>query len=185
MIDLDIAPLASPVGPLCLVARGDTLLAIEFDEPVEEELVRRLGPVRLRRRRDPAGIAARLRAYFAGDLKALDPVAVDPGGTAFQRRVWELLRTIPSGTTTTYGELARRLGTPGASRAVGLANHDNPIPIVIPCHRVVGSRGHLTGYAGGLDRKRWLLEHEGVLLPLGRREPSATKPTKRRVATAE
>jgi methylated-DNA-[protein]-cysteine S-methyltransferase len=169
MIELDVAPLASPLGPLTLVARGPALVAIAFgEEPLEADLVRRLGPVALRRRRDPAGLATRVRAYFAGDLAAVDAIEVEPGGTAFQRCVWTLLRAVPAGTTVTYGELARRLGRPGASRAVGLANHDNPIPIVIPCHRVVGARGHLTGYAGGLERKRWLLEHEGALLRLER-----------------
>jgi methylated-DNA-[protein]-cysteine S-methyltransferase len=87
-------------------------------------------------------------------------------GTAFQKRVWNLLRDIPYGTTTSYGTLARRLGDPHATRAVGAANGQNPIPIIVPCHRVVGSRGELTGFGGGIDRKRWLLEHEGALLKL-------------------
>ena len=89
-------------------------------------------------------------------------------GAAFERRVWDQLRAIPYGATTSYGQLARRLGDPHATRAVGAANGKNPIPIIVPCHRVVGARGELTGFGGGLDRKRWLLEHEGVLLLLGR-----------------
>jgi methylated-DNA-[protein]-cysteine S-methyltransferase len=106
-----------------------------------------------------------VRAYLGGDLRALDDVAVNAGGTPFQARVWNELRRIPAGTTITYGELARRLGQPSANRAVGHANSLNPVAIVVPCHRVIGADATLTGYAGGLDRKRWLLQHEGVALP--------------------
>jgi methylated-DNA-[protein]-cysteine S-methyltransferase len=108
------------------------------------------------------GCAGRLHAYFEGALDALDAVLVDPGGTPFQRQVWSALRTIPPGTTVTYTTLAKRLGQPRAIRAVGLANSRNPISLVIPCHRVIGAGGHLTGYGGGIWRKRWLLEHEGA-----------------------
>lgn len=107
-----------------------------------------------------------LTEYFAGARTTFD-LPLEPGGTAFQRSVWEALRTIPYGTTTSYGTIARRLGDPHATRAVGAANGQNPIPIVVPCHRVVGSKGELTGFGGGLDRKRWLLEHEGALMGLG------------------
>ncbi len=100
--------------------------------------------------------------YFSGELSAIDALAVETGGTEFQRRVWSSLRSIPAGRTCSYGELAARLGCPKAVRAVGLANGANPVAIVIPCHRVIGSNGSLTGYGGGLDRKRWLLAHEGV-----------------------
>jgi methylated-DNA-[protein]-cysteine S-methyltransferase len=107
-----------------------------------------------------------LRAYFAGDLHALDTIAVDPlGGTPFQRRVWLALRSIPAGTTVSYQMLARRIRAPKAMRAVGAANGANPVPIVLPCHRVIGADGSLTGYGGGLPRKRWLLRHEAVPLP--------------------
>jgi methylated-DNA-[protein]-cysteine S-methyltransferase len=106
-------------------------------------------------------IAAAVAAYFAGCFDALDGLAVRTAGTDFQRQVWTALRTIPPGETTSYGELAVRLGRPQASRAVGLANGSNPVAIVAPCHRVVGSNGALTGYAGGLHRKEWLLAHEG------------------------
>ncbi len=108
-----------------------------------------------------------LDEYFAGGRTAFD-LPLDPTGSAFERRVWDALRAIPFGTTMSYSELARRLGDGRATRAVGAANGKNPIPIIIPCHRVVGSRGELTGYGGGLDRKRWLLEHEGALLALGK-----------------
>lgn len=102
-----------------------------------------------------------LEEYFAGTRTDFDlPLA--PAGTPFQQRVWTALRDIPYGATESYGSLARRLGAPGASRAVGLANGRNPIPIVVPCHRVIGSTGTLTGYAGGVERKRWLLDHEAL-----------------------
>src|SRR2546427_12385838 len=106
-----------------------------------------------------------LDEYFARTRTTFD-LPLDPPGTTFQQQVWDLLRTIPYGTTTSYGELARRLGDPRATRAVGAANGKNPIPIIVPCHRVVGARGELTGFGGGLDRKRWLLEHEGALMTL-------------------
>jgi len=107
-----------------------------------------------------------LAEYFARTRTTFD-VPLDPAGSAFQRRVWDALRAIPYGTTLSYSELARRLGDPRATRAVGAANARNPIPIIVPCHRVVGASGQLTGFGGGLDRKRWLLEHEGVLMMLG------------------
>jgi methylated-DNA-[protein]-cysteine S-methyltransferase len=120
-------------------------------------------------RRDPArcgAVAAQLGEYFARRREAFDLPLAPRGGTPFQRAVWAELGRIPYGTTISYGELARRLGRPGAARAVGAANHANPLPIVVPCHRVVGGDGSLTGYGGGLDRKRSLLSLEGVVLPL-------------------
>ena len=106
---------------------------------------------------------AQLRKYFAGTRRTFDlPLA--PRGTAFQQRVWAALRAIPYGETRTYGELAAAIGSPSASRAVGMANHHNPIPIVIPCHRVIGANGTLTGYAGGLEIKRKLLALEGIAI---------------------
>jgi methylated-DNA-[protein]-cysteine S-methyltransferase len=120
----------------------------------------RFGQVKLTRRSDANGFRTRIAAYFAGDLATLDTIRVNGGGTDFQVKVWRALRAILPGKTATYGEIAARLGCPSAARAVGLANSLNPIAIVVPCHRVVGVNGKLTGYAGGLDRKRWLLEHE-------------------------
>jgi methylated-DNA-[protein]-cysteine S-methyltransferase len=134
---------SSPAVPLSAGRRGGT----------EEEILERTG--------------AQLAEYFAGTRTTFD-LPLDPPGTAFERRVWDALRAIPYGTTVSYGELARRLGDGRATRAVGAANGKNPIPIIVPCHRVVGSRGELTGFGGGLERKRWLLEHEGVLMRLGR-----------------
>jgi methylated-DNA-[protein]-cysteine S-methyltransferase len=114
-----------------------------------------------------------LEDYFAGDLSAIDGIPVETGGTEFQREVWAALRRIPVGQTLSYGVLAVRLDRPKAVRAVGLANGANPIGIVVPCHRVIGADASLTGYGGGIERKRWLLEHEGVRLPVRRRAASA------------
>jgi O-6-methylguanine DNA methyltransferase len=160
----------SPVGDLLLAhdARG-TLRALDFGDS-EVRTLRVLsghyGGVDIERAPAPASTTRSLQAYFDGDLDALGDIRVATGGTDFQRRVWAVLREIPSGTTRTYGDLAAEIGEPGAARAVGLANGANPVAIVVPCHRVIGSRGALTGFGGGLDRKRWLLEHEGVLLAL-------------------
>ena len=109
---------------------------------------------------NPGGLSAAIGRFFAGDLQAIADLPVAMGGTPFQRAVWNALREIPCGETRSYGELARRIGNPAAVRAVGLANGANPVGIVIPCHRVIGANGTLTGYAGGVERKRWLLHHE-------------------------
>jgi methylated-DNA-[protein]-cysteine S-methyltransferase len=115
--------------------------------------------------RAPNAILKALEAYFAGEVTAIDSIPCLTGGTPFQRQVWGALREIPAGKTWSYTDMAVRIGTPKAVRAVGLANGSNPVGLVIPCHRVIGADGSLTGYGGGLDRKRWLLEHEGVLCP--------------------
>ncbi len=119
---------------------------------------------------DPAGITTAIHAYFAGDLRAIEglPVAF-AAGTEFQLRVWRALRAIPCGETCSYGQIARQIGNPAAVRAVGLANGANPIGVVVPCHRVIGTDGSLTGYGGGLERKRCLLAHERVTVPSARR----------------
>jgi methylated-DNA-[protein]-cysteine S-methyltransferase len=149
----------SPMGTLVLTGDDDgTVTGLRFDQP---------SAVPATWRRDDAAFGAaraQLAEYFAGDRETFDFPLRFAGGSAFERRVWEALRRIPHGTTTTYGEMARELGAEGAARAVGLANSRNPIAIVVPCHRVIGARGALTGYAGGLDRKRALLAHEGALL---------------------
>jgi methylated-DNA-[protein]-cysteine S-methyltransferase len=173
-VELLIDRVESPIGPLLLVCDGQGVCRLDFGDHEARTLAMlspRLGDaVRARQATDPHGFSSCLRAYLAGDLTALDALPVAPGGSPFQQRVWAALRTIPAGTTTTYGALAARLGQPGASRAVGLANARNPIAIIIPCHRVIGGQGRLTGYAGGLERKRWLLGHEGVpLSDLGQR----------------
>jgi methylated-DNA-[protein]-cysteine S-methyltransferase len=161
--------LDSPIGVLHLVSDGRRLCALDYDgydERLRRLLTLRYGPHRLREAADSGGATSALRRYLAGDLGAVDALEVDTGGTPFQRAVWAALRAIPCGTTTTYGELARRVGEPSAARAVGITNSLNPIAIVVPCHRVIGADDSLTGYAGGLHRKQWLLEHEGAQLPL-------------------
>jgi methylated-DNA-[protein]-cysteine S-methyltransferase len=155
----------SRIGELLLVGDGQALTGIEFDlgggaAPQRQAgSVARVGNDWVADRAALADAAEQLRAYLAGELTVFDlPVAID--GSVFQQRIWRLLAEIPYGRTTSYGLLAARLGRPSASRAVGLANGRNPIPIVLPCHRVVGASGALTGYGGGLDRKRWLLDLE-------------------------
>ncbi|HKE91728.1 MAG TPA: methylated-DNA--[protein]-cysteine S-methyltransferase [Gemmatimonadales bacterium] len=167
--------ISSPVGDLVLTASETGLTGVYFGpHPLSPSPVLSSPPVPLSamRRGGTKAVLDRteeqLKEYFAGKRTTFD-LPLEPSGTAFQLSVWELLRKIPYGVTTSYGELARRLGEPKASRAVGAANGANPIPIIVPCHRVVGSRGELTGFGGGIDRKRWLLEHEGALIPLGDR----------------
>ena len=112
--------------------------------------------------RAPSPSRQALRAYLGGEINAIDGLVVETGGTPFQRAVWAGLRSIPAGETLTYAALAARIGKPAAVRAVGAANGANPVGVVVPCHRVIGADGSLTGYGGGLERKRWLLAHEGV-----------------------
>jgi methylated-DNA-[protein]-cysteine S-methyltransferase len=155
----------SPVGPLAIATDDDVLLAIDFNGDVKA-LAHRLSLPDSAADAFPDAarpVLDRLEAYFAGDLAALDRIAVRPAGTPFQRRVWDALRTIRVGTTSSYRDLAVRIGSPSAVRAVGAANGANPIPIVVPCHRVIGTNGALVGYGGGLDRKRWLLAHVGII----------------------
>ena len=165
---LQTALVKTPIGPLRLVVHEKALVALSFpgrDEGIEGDLERRFGPITLEKRADPDGLAARLRAYFDGDLRALDTIPADPAGTPFQQAVWSALRAIPVGTTVSYSELAGGLGRPDAVRAVASANAHNPVAVVIPCHRVIGADGSLTGYGGGLHRKQWLLAHEQAALP--------------------
>ena len=148
--------LESPIGKLLLVADGDRLIGT-YMSPHKGQW----GPRAEWREDDSALALARhqLTAYFAGELQQFDlPLRFD--GTPFQQRVWRELEKISFGTTISYAELAARVGQPGAARAVGHANGRNPISIIVPCHRVIGASGKLTGYGGGLDRKRWLLDHE-------------------------
>jgi methylated-DNA-[protein]-cysteine S-methyltransferase len=158
--------LRTPIGSLMLAAdsAGNLRVAL-FSE--DGEIVRRqlrhdygergfdLAPCP-----NPAGITEHVARYFAGDLRAIDQIRVATGGTPFQRQVWRSLREIPCGTTISYGQLARQIGRPAAVRAVGLANGANPVAVIVPCHRVIGAGGSLTGYGGGIERKRWLLNHE-------------------------
>jgi methylated-DNA-[protein]-cysteine S-methyltransferase len=151
------AQMNSPIGPLLLTGDGHALTGLYMGREPSGA------------RDDSAFTHAReqLDAYFAGALERFD-IALAPRGTEFQRRVWDALLEIPYGATTSYGALAAKIGRPDAARAVGLANGRNPISIIVPCHRVIGAAGALTGYGGGLERKRWLLAHErgqGELVP--------------------
>ncbi|MGQ2990335.1 MAG: methylated-DNA--[protein]-cysteine S-methyltransferase [Brevundimonas sp.] len=154
----------TPVGQALLVVDGDgTVRALDFHdyEPRLRRLLRlHYGAFDLTPGAAPEAVRAAVAAYFTGDPTALDRLDVQTGGTDFQRSVWAALRAIPPGQTRTYGQLAAAIGRPSAVRAVGLANGSNPIAVIVPCHRVIGANGTLTGYAGGLERKQWLLEHE-------------------------
>lgn len=165
MTDTTIARLDSPVGELLLLATEAGLTGVRFDTS------RRAAPDLARCRADDGrGRAGELLAltrrqldeYFAGRRTTFD-LPLDPGGTPFQQRVWRALLAIPYGATESYAGLARRIGAPKAARAVGAANGQNPIPIIVPCHRVIGANGDLTGFGGGLPRKRWLLTLEGAI----------------------
>jgi methylated-DNA-[protein]-cysteine S-methyltransferase len=163
-VDLFIDRMTSPIDTLLLVWQPNVLRALHFDDG-DEQVLRRLlrwqfGVDELACAPVPAEIRGPIDAYFQGEITAIDAVPVQTTGTPFQQQTWTALRKIPAGSTITYGDLAARIGRPGASRAVGLANASNPIAIVVPCHRVIGANGALTGYGGGLDRKRWLLAHE-------------------------
>ncbi|MEA2746669.1 MAG: methylated-DNA-[protein]-cysteine S-methyltransferase [Myxococcales bacterium] len=159
---------ATPIGTMLVVTdREGCLRALDWQE-YEARMHRLLrlhygkDGVVLDEGRAPAAVRDALEAYFKGDLSALDTLPVATGGTAFQREVWAALRAIPAGETLSYGALAKKIARPAAVRAVGLANGANPIGVVVPCHRVIGANATLTGYAGGIERKRWLLTHEGV-----------------------
>jgi O-6-methylguanine DNA methyltransferase len=161
---------ASPLAPLLLVTDEEGVLrALDFAD-YEGRMHRLLrdhyGGCTLQPGAAPGGLTRALEAYFSGDLDALAEIPTATGGTPFQQRVWKALGTIPAATTMSYGQLAAAIGAPAASRAVGAANGSNPIAIVVPCHRVIGANGRLTGYGGGLGRKQWLLEHERRFAPI-------------------
>ena len=152
---IELSRVDSPLGTLTFAVGPRGLRALTLGDRMPMSL-----PSPARETRPPPEIADALAAYFAGDLRAIDAMDVDPEGTPFQRRVWAALRTIPAGSTWSYAELARVVGQPAATRAVGAANGKNPIALVVPCHRVIASDGTLGGYGGGLEMKRWLLRHE-------------------------
>jgi methylated-DNA-[protein]-cysteine S-methyltransferase len=155
----------SPVGRLTIAERAGRVCLLHFgaDGPDVDRMFDRWYPGEPRTRQPISGIRDRLARYFTGEVAVLDTISVELNGTPFQKNVWDALRRIPGGTTISYMELARRIGAPSAIRAVGTANGANPVVVIVPCHRVIGSNGKLTGYGGGLDRKQWLLEHEGVI----------------------
>jgi len=165
-LSLLIDRLDTPIGEMLIVAdRAGNLRAVDWMD--HETRMRRLlrlhygeNGFKLEPARNPNGLTDAIRSYFAGELAAIDNLPVQTGGTAFQREVWRALRNISCGAVTSYTNLAEQIGRPTAVRAVGLANGSNPVSLVVPCHRVIGSNGSLTGYGGGMERKAWLLEHE-------------------------
>ncbi len=165
-LTLTLDRVASPVGEVLVVTDADGAVRAldfhDFEDRMRRLLRRHYGEVVLTPGRAPEPVRAAVAAYFAGDLAAFDAVEVRTGGTDFQRRVWAALRDIPAGETRSYGQLAAAIGAPKAMRAVGLANGANPVGVIVPCHRVIGASGTLTGYAGGLERKRWLRAHEAA-----------------------
>ena len=163
-----ISHMPTPIGEMRLITdEAGAVRALDWDDHTERMqrlLVRQYGRDRVRLVSGPmlAELRAKLDAYFAGDLHAIDTIAVETAGTPFQREVWAALRLIPVGQTFSYGAQAMKIGRPAAVRAVGLANGANPVGLIVPCHRVIGANGTLTGYGGGIHRKRWLLRHEGA-----------------------
>lgn len=160
----------SPIGELNLFTCSGEVIAIEFADQGRTIgiLGRHLQSVAIVPGPAPRQLLAALNKYFeCGNCKAFDDLKLRPLGTPFQQLVWARLRCVPPGATISYSDLARSIGKPRAARAVGLANGHNPIPIIIPCHRVIGANGALTGYGSGLDRKAWLLEHERACSPAG------------------
>jgi methylated-DNA-[protein]-cysteine S-methyltransferase len=154
----------SPLGTIILVADSESLCALDFADRelrMIKLLHKRYDSFELVESKLPE-FSSKIRAYLDGNYGSLDDIPLNAGGTDFQQLVWQTLRTIPVGTTASYGQVATKLGKPTAARAVGMANSLNPIGIIIPCHRVIGANAQLTGYAGGLERKQWLLQHEGV-----------------------
>ena len=164
--ELIFARLPSPIGVMRAISdEAGRLRWLDFEDQAERMgtlLRRQYGAMQARDGTAPAPVRDSMERYFAGDLAALGDIPWATAGTDFQRTVWRALVEIPAGTTTTYAALAARIGRPAAVRATGFANGSNPVGIVVPCHRVIGSNGSLTGYGGGLERKRWLLRHEGV-----------------------
>jgi methylated-DNA-[protein]-cysteine S-methyltransferase len=165
MMKLLIDRIPSPMGTMLLISDGSSLCSLDFADCEARMLGllhKRYPAFELVESIDPLGLSTKIRAYLSGDFRSLDNIPVNVGGTDFQQQVWQMLKTIPLGTTISYGELATKIGKPTAARAVGMANSLNPVAIVVPCHRVIGAKAKLTGYAGGLDRKQWLLQHEGA-----------------------
>jgi methylated-DNA-[protein]-cysteine S-methyltransferase len=159
---------ATPIGAMMLVTdEAEHVRALDWEDRAASmhRLLRlHYGDVQLEPRNGASVACRAVEAYYEGTLAAIDALPVKTGGTPFQREVWSALRTVPTGETTTYGRLAARLGRPRAMRAVGMANGANPISVIVPCHRVIGADSTLTGYGGGIERKRWLLRHEDATL---------------------
>ena len=166
---LQIGHVGSPIGHLLVATLGDAVCTIAFegsDADTQRYLERRFGECDRAQGAVPQRVRDALARYFAGDMTAFDGLESGARGTVFQEQVWAALRTIPAGQTRSYADMAEQIGRPTATRAVGLANGQNPVSIMVPCHRVIGRDGSLTGFGGGLERKAWLLRHEGALLDL-------------------
>lgn len=163
---LTLDRVATPVGEVLLVTdAAGAVRALDFSDyeaRMTRLLARHAPGAAVVEGRAPETVRSAVEAWFGGDLTALDGLTVRTGGSEFQRKVWAALRDIPTGETRSYGQLAAAIGSPKAVRAAGLANGQNPVAVIVPCHRVIGANGTLTGYAGGLERKRWLLKHEGA-----------------------
>jgi methylated-DNA-[protein]-cysteine S-methyltransferase len=162
---IDIATIESPLGKLTAAAHGPRVCLVHFgpeSTSVRSSLQSWYPDAEIAATANPGGVVDVLRRYFEGDLESLDDIEVELNGTSFQKNVWLALRSVRAGTTMSYSQLAKQVGSPAAVRAVGAANGANPVAVVLPCHRIIGSNGSLTGYGGGLHRKRWLLDHEGV-----------------------
>jgi methylated-DNA-[protein]-cysteine S-methyltransferase len=166
ILQLFVNRIDTPIGTMLVVTDSEeNLRAVDWREH-EQRMQRFLrlhygaSGFQMEPRQNANGLTDAINRYFAGELEAIDTLPVKTDGTPFQRQVWRALRKIRCGTTVSYAQLAERIGRPTAVRAVGLANGSNPVGVVVPCHRVIGSDGSLTGYGGGIERKRWLLEHE-------------------------
>jgi methylated-DNA-[protein]-cysteine S-methyltransferase len=166
ILTLFVDTVSTPIGPMMIASDlpGNLRVALftEDLEVVRRQLRLHYGAhgFTFEPAAHPHGLSEAISRYFTGELNAIDTIPVETGGTPFQREVWCALRQIPCGKTTSYGQLAQRIGRPAAVRAVGLSNCANPVAVIVPCHRVIGSNGSLTGYGGGIERKRWLLDHE-------------------------
>lgn len=165
---LILSRVATPIGEALIVADPDGVLRAfdwcDYEARMRRLMLRHYGATPILEGQAPAAVCKAVERYFDGEVRALETLAWTTAGTSFQRTVWAALCEIPAGATLSYKALAERIGAPAAVRAVGLANGANPVGVVVPCHRVIGAQGGLTGYGGGLERKRWLLAHEGVLV---------------------
>ena len=158
---------SSPIGDIQIFTEGESLVFLDFADNadrIEELMGKRYGDFEIVESENAAEMCDRLDRYFNGDWSAFEGLNVSAGGTDFQKSVWEGLRAIPTGQSISYDQLARDVGNPNAIRAAASANARNPVSIVIPCHRVIGKNGAMRGYAGGIERKVWLLRHEGALI---------------------
>ena len=168
-MNLTLSWLESPIGPLALACdTAGAVRGLSFGDGLIGAMRREYPGAALSEGVAPAAAARQIAAYFDGDREALTRVNWSLEGAAagdgFQARVWRALAAVPAGVTISYGEMAKRAGEPGAAQAAGVALNRNPIPLILPCHRVIGADGSLTGFGGGLERKGWLLRHEGALL---------------------